>query len=348
MATLTEAAYYSRNIIKFGVIGIVTLLILRSLVIAGVAYWRKTHPPPPPPPTVLFGKLPALEFVENDYSISSFKLETVTSSTPYLGDRAKVFFMPIRQASLLGLERMEFQASKLGFSGEPEQLSPRRYQWTKDRPLPTTLIADIISGSFSLDVTWQQNSGLLSQKNLPDRAEAIAEAQSILHEAELLPEDLINSGAKVSFLKADVGEMVPAISLSEADFVRVDFFRSPIEEMLVYAPNPKRGVVSLTFSGSKTAGKRVVELKYNYFRVNYEQSATYPLKTSQTAWNELQSGAGYVAYVDKEVKTAVVRKITLGYFDSAVPQHYLQPVYVFEGDGSFVGYVAAVDALWIE
>jgi len=38
----------------------------------------------------------------------------------------------------------------------------------------------------------------------------------------------------------------------------------------------------------------------------------------------------------------------MGYFDSVVPQHYMQPVYVFEGDGNFVGYVPAVSKDWVE
>ena len=48
------------------------------------------------------------------------------------------------------------------------------------------------------------------------------------------------------------------------------------------------------------------------------------------------------------VKQAVVRNVSLAYYDSVIPQNYLQPIYVFEGDGNFIGYVSAIDLFWVE
>ena len=42
-----------------------------------------------------------------------------------------------------------------------------------------------------------------------------------------------------------------------------------------------------------------------------------------------------------------IRKMFLGYFDPDVYQEYLQPVYVFVGDGDFVGYVPAVSGEYL-
>ena len=349
MATLTETAYYSRKTITYGAIGIVAFLILRGLIIFGVATYRRLNPPPLPPPTVSFGRLPVLSFPqEQKQPALSYRLETVGGTTPDLGDRATVFFMPVRQANLLALDRMNKQAAKLDFDREPEQLSPRRYRWTSDAPLPASLTADIVSGSFFLEVAWQQDPGILAQTNLPDQDQAVQEARRFLQSAGLSADDLSGGNADVSFFKADINDMVPAVSLSEANFVRVDFFRSDVEDLVVYPPNPQRGIVSLTFSGSRSKGKREVELRYNYFPVSYDQSATYPIKTSLTAWNELQAGEGFVAQVDPDVSQVVVRRVTLGYYDSALPQHYMQPIYVFQGDDNFVGYVAAISPEWIE
>ncbi len=348
MATLTETAYYARKTISYGAIGIVAFFITRGLLLAGIAYYRKLHPPPPPPPTVLFGKLPAIVYPEKSQPALIYRLETVTGSTPDLGDRATVYFMPVRQANLLALDRMKNLAKILNFDSEPEQLSPTRYKWWRDNPLPTALTADIISGSFELLASWQTDNTILTQKNLPDGGQAVYEAQNFLQNAGLLANDLLTGKTTITWLKTDVRDLIKAMSLSEADFVRIDFFRAPINDLIVYTPNIERGVVSLVFSGNRTTGKRVVELNYNYFPVNYDQSATYPIKSSSQAWEELQANQGFVAGVDPEADNVVVRKISLGYFDSPIPQHYLQPVYVFEGDGNFVGYVSAIDASWIE
>ena len=72
------------------------------------------------------------------------------------------------------------------------------------------------------------------------------------------------------------------------------------------------------------------------------------VKTSAQAWEELKAGEGLVASEHQAREEIVVRRITLGFFDSLEAQTFLQPVYVFEGDNNFVGYVAAVDDAWVE
>ncbi|MBI2010369.1 MAG: hypothetical protein HYS86_04315 [Candidatus Chisholmbacteria bacterium] len=348
MATLTETAYYARRIIKFGGIGLVVFIIGRFFFFMAVDYWRLLHPPPPPPPTVAFGRLPQLVFPEKTRAVESFLLETVSGGVAEISDRATIFFMPVRQANLLALERMSDQAAKLGFTNEPEQVSSREYRWRRDSPLPATLTADIVSASFTLEVEWQLDPTILDSGTLPNSDAAVQEARRFLDNAGLLPSDLAAGETKVSFLRADIANLVSAVSLSEADFVRVDFFRTPVEEWVVYPSNPQRGVVAMIFSGNPVSGKRIIDIKYNYFPVDYEQSATYPLKTAQVAWQELQAGQGYIANVDSGVTRATVRRVALGYYDSAIPQNYLQPIYVFEGDNNFVAYVPAIPTQWVD
>lgn len=348
MATLTETAYYTRRIIKWGGIGLVVFIVVRFFFFMAVDYWRLLHPPPPPPPTVAFGRLPPIVFPESTKLVESLKLETVSGGVPEISDRATIFFMPVRQANLLALERMSDQASKLGFSSEPEQVSAREYRWQRETPLPATLTADIVSASFALTTEWQLDPTILDSGTLPNAEAGIAEARRFLDNVGLLPDDLAAGEAKVSFLRADITTLVAAVSLSEADFVRVDFYRAPVEELTVYPANPQRGVVSMIFSGNPVNGKRIIEIKYNYFPVDYEQSATYPLKTAQAAWEELQASRGYIASLDSGVTRVVVRRVKLGYYDSAIPQNYLQPIYVFEGDNNFVAYVPAIAPQWVE
>jgi hypothetical protein len=76
--------------------------------------------------------------------------------------------------------------------------------------------------------------------------------------------------------------------------------------------------------------------------------ATYTLKPSSQAWEELTSGKGYILKYPAIGTTVTVRSIRLAYYDSFEPQTYLQPIFVFEGDEGFMGYVAAVASAWTE
>ncbi|MEK9201031.1 MAG: hypothetical protein AAB909_03620, partial [Patescibacteria group bacterium] len=75
--------------------------------------------------------------------------------------------------------------------------------------------------------------------------------------------------------------------------------------------------------------------------------ATYPLKSVEEAWTEISTGAA--GFVAKPVgENVVVRKASVVYYEANEPQGFLQPVFVFEGDGGFIGYVQAVRADYVE
>jgi hypothetical protein len=88
-------------------------------------------------------------------------------------------------------------------------------------------------------------------------------------------------------------------------------------------------------------------MENNYHAVDYDQVHTYPLRDVQSAWRTLQAGEGYVAQRGLN-DMAIVRQVYLGYYDDFEEQSYLQPVYVFEGDGGFLGYVPAIDPRYLQ
>ena len=77
-------------------------------------------------------------------------------------------------------------------------------------------------------------------------------------------------------------------------------------------------------------------------------TATYPIKTAQKAFRELQTRQGFIVNVGNNQQIITVRKASLAYFDSLEPQQYLQPIYVFSGDNGFQAYVRAIEAEWLE
>jgi hypothetical protein len=90
----------------------------------------------------------------------------------------------------------------------------------------------------------------------------------------------------------------------------------------------------------------VVQANYQYSKTLDNDFATYPLKSIVSAWNELTGGGGYIA--KRAGSNVTVRKAYLAYYESNDPQDFLQPVFVFEGDGGFMGYVQAVDQGFVQ
>lgn len=349
MASLIETAHYTRKVIQYGAIGLVVLIVGRMIVGGAASYWRKLHPPPPPPPTVGFSKLPPLVFPDTDRPQLTFTLETVSGGVPMISDRGTVYFMPVARPNLLALERATQTAASLGFIFPPEPLSERTYRFSRTSPLPSRFDIDIITGSFDLRVDWFANLAFLQQRFLPDQEQAITEVKNYLRAASLLPDDLANGEARVTPLKAFGQGYQQAVSISEANFIQVDLFRTPLGDGIlpVITPISGEGIVRVILSGSRSQGERFVFVKYDYFPVDTTNSHTYPLRSSESAWQELQQGGGHIVSFPRDKTTVTVRTVGLGYYDAFEPQNYLQPVYIFSGDDGFLAVVPAVDPVWI-
>ncbi|MFC1627146.1 hypothetical protein ACFL18_01145 [Patescibacteria group bacterium] len=349
MATLTETAQSARKLIKVGGLLIVVFLILKAGIFVYQKYLVVVNPPPPPSPTVEFGKLPSVSFPKKLHPELTLRLETPTGGTPSLGDRATVYLMPIKRSNFLALEQASETAKKLGFSSKPKEITERRYKWENSEFLPSELEMDIIDGSFIIKRNWQADPTILSEKQLPGKEQTTVEVKNFLREGGLMTDELNEAQVEVSYLTFSSGQYQEAISLSEADFVKANVFRPDIEESRVLPADPSKGIISIIFSGSRESEKRVVQAEYNYFPVNIDQLATYPIKTASQAWRELQTRQGYIASIGNNPTGVIaIRRIYLGYYDSETPTGFLMPIIIFEGDNDFYGYVSAITNEWLE
>ncbi len=66
-----------------------------------------------------------------------------------------------------------------------------------------------------------------------------------------------------------------------------------------------------------------------------------PWPADEEAWNDLKMG-NYWPASDVETNKVTIRNMYLAYFEPISLTNYLQPIYVFEGDGKFAAYVPAV------
>lgn len=344
MTTLTETAYYTRRIIKYGSLFIVFLILLRIAVGVGISVYRKFFPPPPLPPTVSFGKLPGLPFPDKKIEKKfSFSLQTKTGELPTLPSQAKVYFMPQAAASFLDLENAKKIASSLGYTQEPTSLSETIYRFGHPRA-PATLDMNIVNRTFSLNYNLSASLELLSTRPRTNE-EALSAVRSFLGRADLLAPDLETGEAKFDYLKVQAPNLVSAISLSEANFVRVNLFRQNYEQLPVLTPDRERSNVWFLVSGERSDGRQIIAGEYHYFTVDTSRFSTYPLKGAQQAWDELTNGKAFIAS-ESQSANVTVRRVYPAYYDSGSIQEFLQPIIVFEGDENFSAYVPAITDEW--
>jgi hypothetical protein len=348
MATLTETAKTARKAIKIGGLLIGAFLVFKMGVFVYENFIRVIAPPPPVPPTVSFGKIPSINFPEKLHPELTLRLETPSGGTPNLGDRATVFLMPTFRSHFGALDEANQTAKLMGFTQNPKEITERRFRWESEDFLPSTLEMDIINGSFLMKRNWQADPTILSDKQLPGKEQTAVETKTFLRQAGLMNDELSVAKIEISYLTFSAGQYQEAVSLSEADFVQADLFRANIDDKKVLTQEPDKGVVRIIFSGSREAQKRVVQVDYNYFPTEINQSATYPIKTASAAWRELQTRQGYIASIGENTGGVVpIRRIYLAYYDNETPQGFLMPIIVFEGDNGFFGYVQAVANQWL-
>ncbi len=339
--TLTKATEVGRVVVKFGGLVLVVLMVGRLLVNSFVAFWIATHPEPPPPPTQGFGALPELDFGTDGSSVipESYQLE-LSGDFPLFGDRANVYFVPKGQLGLLTLEETKATAASLGFMSEPVALDERLYRWRRNGIINATLELELVTDNFHYSTDYLSRPEIQVNGSLPSSFDAVQTVKSFLDSADLLPADMADVAGETEFLKIAGGALKEAVSLSDAQVIRVNIFRNPLNDIPTYTADGKTGLVSATvalLNGSPT----VIELTRKYVPVESELFHTYPLRSVEEAWQLLKAGEGFVASAQRE-DVAIIRNVTLGYFEST-DQSFVQPIYVFTGDNNFIGYVSALD-----
>jgi len=351
MTSLTETAFYARRSIKWLILAIVGYIVLKICWTILFSVWLTFFPPKPPPPTTAFGKLPTVKFPVPQASPSGeliFRLDTISGSVPRASESGTVYFMPKNPANLLALNKAQVLANRFDLDPTPLQENKNIYRFSDPSFPLRRLRYDIVSNNFILRYSFELDTGLFAEREIPNSESAIAEAKSLLQTYGLYKEDFAQGRTAVSYLKLSGSRLVKTSSLSQADGIRIDFFRKNIQEMQVLSPSPEEAPISFIYSGSRNQAKRLLQVAYTYWPIDYQTLATYPLKSSTMAWQELQSGGGYIARYPRSGREAVIRTLYLAYYDSFEPQMYLQPIFVFEGDNGFMAYVPAVSPEWVE
>lgn len=341
MTTLTQAAIVTRKSVRFGIFFIIFLIVGKMALDLGIKVYRHYFPVPPPPPTVTFGKLPKIAFPQKERpGLTSINIETTTGGLPSLPTQAKVYYMPKPASNLLSLDVARTKAKELGFTQNEEKVSETVYRF-KSENSESRIEMNTTTGAFSISSDLSKEESILTQR-APAPEIAAAQIRSFLSSADLLPPDLAENITH-EFLKVENQNLVSAISLSEGNFTKVSLHRKPLEEIPNLTSDISEGNVWFIVSGSRERGKQIISGEYNYYALDSENKATYPIKTAEAALSELTNGGGFIVNLGNNPEgKVIVRKVYLAYYDPNTSSDFYQPLIAFEGDNGFLAYVPAV------
>lgn len=321
--TLTEVAFYTRKTIKWG--GIVFAILLVLVILWQPLLMLKNAIMPSPRPTAEFGTLPNIDLEEFPKSKGQFVLQTTTGELPKeIRKIAKVYLIPGYKSSFFDLEKAKQVAQQFGFNPEASKITDVVYRFTHPQ-MPAVLDINIVNRAFAISYSLDKTPELL-QKRPQSEKDAIQTATSFLSRGGFMTDELKKGESETQLLKIQNGKLTPAIALSETTFIKVNLQRANLDGLPVINPNPDKSSVWFLVAGQNEG--KIIAGEYHHFPVDETKSSAYPIKTVEEAWNELQSGQGYVIRASGE---PIVRRVYLAYLDTGKPQEFLQPVFVFDG-----------------
>lgn len=341
MATLSRVTSETKFIIKW----LLILFIIFIIVKIGLGIKEKLYPTPPPPPTVSFGKIDSIKFPEipTDKQLT-YTLDTLSGTLPVFPDRLRVYKIIQNRIDFLTVEKIQNKVSVLGFGNRRSLISENTYQWIATKDKLSKISFNIKTYNFTYSSSFITDPAIQSAVNLPTESDSINIAKSFLENLSLDLSDIDFAKTKTTFQSIKNYTIIPVVSISKSQIIRVDFFQKNIDKIPIFYPTAKFSTINLLVSGGNTPG--VVEAFYSHKEIANE-SATYPIKSASLAFSELKQGKAYIATSADNNKDIVIKNVYLGYYLGSDEQKYLMPIIIFEGENDFLAYVSAVKDEWV-
>ncbi len=344
--SLTEAAYYVRRALPFVILGgLIFLILFYAIQLLFLILQANKKPNVHIDPT--FGVIKNLVINEASSSAGiNFKLDTIEGKPVTATESAKVFFLPPTTSRFGYRERIYLMAKTLGFDTENTKYKLIGKQAIFSEP-NQKLTIDITNFNFNYQYFFEKEPDLFRQTLTPITKESEDTAIDFLQSIGRYPDELAKGKTNTIFFKYNPEEktMITLDRNIEANITEVDFYRLDVEAVPqpipIVSPNyyNSPNYVLMMFTPS---GYRILRAQINFHEKSEEQVGIYPLRSGDSAYEYLKSGKALVVSHPQGEKDVVIRKMFIGYFDPEVYQDYLQPVYVFLGEGNFVAYVPAI------
>lgn len=298
-------------------------------------------PPVEEKPDIKFGTLPPLNFPKSSVSSSNYtySLDTTTGGLPKVGvdsgfDKIiKVYFVSQTFATFLSPDRSNALAEKLGITTTPEILSETKYKFKEQ---DKTLLVNLDNGNFS----YQNEATVSAKQGLNEDSKLVSDFQQTLVNLGVSKNDLKNGRSKVITLKPEGENFVYTPNRSEATVAQISIWPASINSKPIFTADFNKSLIYAIVAGEANNINNYLSLDFTYFPVDDSTFATYPLKTSETAFDDLKNGKGAII-LEPDKPQVSITSVYLGYYLATEYSPYLQPIFVFEGP-NFVAYVSAI------
>lgn len=340
--TLTDAAALTKKGI---IVSVITLILGFTTWGIWHYYYNYIYLPGLPvaveKPTLAFGPLPKVTFPESAISSGNFtySLDTETGALPEdTPELFKVYSVAQLATDLLALDRAKSLAKSLQFNETPLAISATQYKFIDDIK-GGELIVDLDTGNFK----FRRNAATESGERF-ERIETFIDDSS---QTQNLKSFLSSKGLLKEQLKS--GKITPTYNSpvkKDSTLVTVNLWQDSIDEYPIVTPKFNEGLIKAVGNNNQNIDRKYILLDYIFWPIDLENFGTYPIKTPEAAYEELQNGEGFIA-LEPRSNSVSIAKVYLAYYLAEQYSSYLLPVYVFEGIG-FAGYVPAVLSEFVE
>jgi len=344
MLTLYKATQLTKNIAKWGGIGVAGMFLVVLLVRGGNWMIKTFFPTPAPPPDVQFGKLPPILFPENATTEQfTFQLDTVSGGLGNFPDRLKVYKTVPKVPNLLDLKETRTAAKDTVFKTSETYVTDTEYFWRDADRFDKKLQVNIVSKDFAITSNFLIYPDL-NPESVVNQEAALEETTTFLTTFNLFPLDFDENKTTTQLLSLQGTSVFAATSLSTAQLIRIDFFQKDLDKIPVTYPHPPNSTMHFLMGGKST--DEILEASFMHQEAAREAS-TYPIITVAEAYEILKANKGYLASYFGINSAISIKDVYLAYYIGEEKQNYIMPVYVFSGKDGFYGYIPAISSDWI-
>ncbi len=371
---------------KFGIgigIGLIAIMLITIIIRIGGFIINIAVPPKVTPPNHAFDVLPAIEFPQNKADNKfTYVIDTPSGTLPTdFPDRLIIYPLEVPESNFLNLEKAKSKAKTLDFTDPRGKVTPEKalgngiYEWIDTTGINRNLIIDTVSFDFKLTSNYLASLTVLGAKNLSDQTSAIETVEDLLESIDLFSEDIDLTKTETPQTESSYdtypkvfaianGVLVPATSLSTAQVIRVDLHQKDIEYNLdigikkaptkkmklpIRYPDPPYSTMSFWIaSGETNTDVYAANFVHNKILTDSDPQATYSIKTTEAAFEELKNGKAYIASYKGLDQQILISNIYLAYYLGEEKQNYLMPIIVFEGQDNFFAYISAIKDEWVK
>lgn len=345
MAKLADVTSEVRILLKILAASFIVITILFLFFKGGTILKNVLFPTPPAPPEQKFGRLPLIPFPDQQPVKLDYKVNTLSGNLNEFGNQMKVYKTKTVKPSLVALQTARDRLANLGFTDNETKVSESTYQWSQangDR-----MQYNIINNNFNLITNFlAEPSPTTLGPAIIEKVDVYSNAMFFLEELGENTDDLNEEFSTLIYLKLVDGQLVQADSVGDAQFSRLDIFQNNIDKNYkIYYPGLDESTMYFIYRSNDSV-PRIVNAAYVHTMADKSSSSTYPIITTQEAFDKLKAGKAIV--FNKSGKSLIdITDVTLGYYLGEENQPYLLPIFVFTGK-DFTAYVQAVPSSSIE